>query len=43
MQIKGKTMRVLMLFLWFFGRKSGEYSELHDDLQRQSIYQRTVW
>ena len=34
MQIKGKTVRVMMLFLWFFARKSGEYSELHDDLQR---------
>ena len=34
MQIKGKTMRVMVLFLCFFGRKSGEYFELHDDLQR---------
>ena len=34
-------MRVMMLFFGSLVEK-GEYSELHDDLQRQSIYQRIV-
>ena len=42
MQIKGKMMRVVMFFFMVFARKSREYSELHDDLQRQSIYQRII-
>lgn len=41
MQINGKTMRVMMFFK-VFGRKSRKYFELHDDLQRQSIYQRII-